>query len=88
MKGRDKSKYLYGFLIISIVFLAGIYAGGYFFSETIEKEPRIRTVLLPAGDFNDVQMQMRTSMGNTWRWLCDVHFSAAGNSAECEHTDG
>jgi hypothetical protein len=71
--------------------LVAIFAGGFILGGHLEPTPPPVVVETPSpvpyGDFNDVSLDMKTTMGNTWFWLCDLHFPPPPEprTAECEN---
>jgi hypothetical protein len=77
-------------LLVAIVvaFLTGLAIGA--LNDPSEVAPTVEYVEVLSGDFDDVPLIMETTMGNTFRWTCDMHFTPAPNdehSAECEQEE-
>lgn len=85
----DAQNLIAAFAVTVFAFLVGIWVGSVD-DETETPPPKVEYVEVLSGDFNDVPLTMKTSMGITWRYLCDMHFTKAPrdeHTAECEHTE-
>jgi hypothetical protein len=81
--------WILNFLLVVGVFLLGMWVGSV--RDRSEEPPaRVEYVEVLDGDFQDVPLTMENSMGNTFKWTCDMHFTAERsieNTAECEATE-
>ena len=79
--------WIINFMLVVGVFLLGIWVGGVRDATEIPP-PTVQTVPVLAGNFEDVEMYVDSSMGNRWMWLCDLHLSSdesTQDTAECEY---
>jgi hypothetical protein len=85
----DTQIWILNFLLVTLVLLGGIWIGSL---DDPSEIPPPEQVMVPTmeGDFDDVEMSVRSTSGNTWRWLCDMHFNVDPNkvdTAECDYTE-
>lgn len=72
-------------ICMGVTFVTGVWWG-------YENHPESKVVEKPTpiGDFREVEVTMETSMGNTFRWVCDLHLVplVGGTTANCDYQDG
>lgn len=76
----------FNFILVMIMFMLGMWIGG-LEDPTMAIEPNVVEVEVPTGDVEDVVMRMESTMGTTFSFLCDIHLTLEGNTAECEYTE-
>lgn len=79
--------WIINFITVILVFFLGVWLGG--LSDPTETVVEEKIVPVYSGDFNDVQLVMRSSSG-TFHYVCDMHFSPEPgdeHTAECEFSD-
>jgi hypothetical protein len=76
------------FALALAAFIAGMAAGGAR-DQTEELPPRTVGIPVASGSFEDVEMSVESSMGPTFRWVCDLHLTPDGlpDRAECRYRD-
>jgi hypothetical protein len=76
------------FALALAAFVAGMFAGGAR-DRTEEPPPATVGVPVPSGNFEDVEIRMRSTMGTTFRLLCDLVLTPdeVPDRADCQYTD-
>ena len=74
---------LLSFITVTCAFLIGLGLGS-MNDPTEAPAPEVVEVKVPHGDFEDVPLSMEVDSGNTFHWICDMHFGVE-RSAECEY---
>lgn len=78
--------WLFNLCLAVLLFGVGMWVGS-LEDPTMAVEPQLLEVEVPTGDVEDVTMEMTSTMGTTFTFLCDIHLTLDGNSAECEYTE-